>query len=129
MSFRVALAVYNFAGVEEVGHLVLSPEVRVFVSVVLRGREVSVEKHCASRALALCPCFVVAFLGAFAARKPRLCRPWLVRVLNAPSGSTPSAGALAVVFGHLPRECIAGCWESTAALPLPPRRSTHRRKA
>ena len=29
----------------------------------LRGREVSVEKHCASRALALVPCFVVPFHG------------------------------------------------------------------
>ena len=69
MSFRVALAVYNFAGVEEVGHLVLSPEVRVFVSVVLRGREVSVEKHCASRALAqVFLFFVVAPSGRAAAR-------------------------------------------------------------
>ena len=54
MSFSVALAIDNLAGVEEVGHLcLLSPEGVGSVLRRLRGREVSVGKHCASRALAL----------------------------------------------------------------------------
>ena len=73
MSFSVALAVDNFAGVEEVGHLCfLSPEVGSECSLRwLRGREVSVEKHCASRALALVPGFLCPFSRA-AARQPQL---------------------------------------------------------
>ena len=102
MSFRVALAVDNFARVEEVGHLVLSlsPEV-VFVTVLqrrrLRGLEVSVWKHCASRALA-------QVLRAAAARKPRL--PLVVRVLNALSRVNSLSGALAAGLGHAPREIL-----------------------
>ena len=73
MSFSVALAVDNFAGVEEVGHPVLSPVVSGQCYSVLRGREVSVEKHCASRALAQVSfCCAGGPFGSYAARKPRL---------------------------------------------------------
>ena len=75
MALRVALAVYNFARVEEVGHLVLSPEVGSECSLRrLRGREVRVGRHGASRALALVPCFVLP-LSRAAARKPQLLSP------------------------------------------------------
>ena len=76
MSFRVALAVDNFAGVEEVGHLCfLSPEGQsvscngfVVVRLVLKNTVLLA----LSRWFLV---FVVAFLGAVAARKPQLCRP------------------------------------------------------
>ena len=73
MSFSVALAIHNFARVEEVGHL--SPEVSVrwcysasfFVVVRL------VLKNTVLLALSRWfLVFVVAFLGAIAARKPQL---------------------------------------------------------
>ena len=76
MSFSVALAVHNFAGVEEMGHLALSPEVVGSECSLrrLRGREVRVGRHGASRALALVPCFVLP-LSRAAARKPQLLSP------------------------------------------------------
>ena len=74
MSFSVALAIDNLAWIKKVGHLCfLSPEVRVLRRRRLRGREVSVEKHCASRALAQVSfCCAGGPFGSYAARKPRL---------------------------------------------------------
>ena len=79
MSFSVALAVYNFARVEEVGHL-LSPEVGSECSLRLRGREVSVEKHCASRALAQ------LLRAAVPRHASRGCRLFVRGAKNAPRG-------------------------------------------
>ena len=98
MSFSVALAIHNLARVEEVRHPAFFHLRIVLRRVVLRGREVSVEKHCASRALAL---FLVVLSRGDCGTQAAVAPPWLVRVLSALEPTQrSSAGALVAGFGR-----------------------------